>query len=97
MMAYRSSVHDSINTSPTKMTFGRELRLPIDILLGEPENDTERKVYGAQYANDLRDKLNEVHEFARSRMKVASDAMERRYDIKANLKVFESRRRCLGI
>ena len=89
MMAYRSSVHDSINTSPSKMMFGREIRLPIDLIFGEPGSESDRTVYGTQYANDLRDRLNEVHEFARNRMRVASDAMKRKYDIKSNLKVFQ--------
>ena len=45
-------------------------------------------MYGSQYANELKDKLDELHEFARSRMKIASDAMKRKYDIKSNLREF---------
>lgn len=88
MMAYRSSVYESINTSPSKMMFGHEIRLPIDLLFGQPERESEEQMYGSQYANELRDKLDEVHEFARSRMKIASDAMKRKYDIKSNLREF---------
>ena len=32
--------------------------------------------YGAQYANELRDRLKEVHDFARGQMKLASDDRE---------------------
>ena len=71
MMAYRSSVYESINTSPSKMMFGHEIRLPIDLLFGQPARESEEQMYGSQYANELRDKLDEVHEFARSRMKIA--------------------------
>ena len=71
------------------MIFGREIWLPIDLLFGEPGSESDRNVYGTQYGNDLRDRLNEVHEFARNRMRAASDAMKRKYDIKSNLKVFQ--------
>ena len=56
--------------------FGREIRLPIDLLFGETGSESDRTVYGTQYANDLRDRLNEVHEFSRNRMRAASDAMK---------------------
>jgi hypothetical protein len=34
MFAYRSSEHENIDTSPNSMMFGRELNLPVDLLLG---------------------------------------------------------------
>ena len=89
MMAYRSSVHQSTGTSACKMTFGHEIRLPIDLVFGQPERENSEQVYGSQYANELSDKIGEVHEFARSRLQVASDAMKRNYDIKSNLFEFQ--------
>ncbi|MCG8078714.1 MAG: DDE-type integrase/transposase/recombinase [Candidatus Thiodiazotropha taylori] len=89
MMAYRSSVHESTSTSPSMMTFGREIRLPIDLIFGQPGSEGNEKVFGSQYARQLEDRLNEVHEFARNRMKLASDAMKRKYDIRTNLNMFE--------
>ena len=35
-----------------------------------------KTLYGARYANELRDRLKEVHDFARGEMKLASDARE---------------------
>ena len=89
MMAYRSSIHESTSTSACKMTFGHEIRLPIDLLFSQPERETEESRYGSQYVNQLSDKMNEVHEFARSRLKIASDAMKKNYDIKSNLFEFQ--------
>ena len=34
MLAYQSSVHESINFTPHHIMFGREVRLPIDIMFG---------------------------------------------------------------
>ena len=89
MMAYRSSIQESTSTSACKMTFGHEIRLPIDLLFSQPERETEESMYGSQYVNQLSDKMNEVHEFARSRLKIASDAMKKNYDIKSNLFEFQ--------
>jgi hypothetical protein len=34
MLAYRSSEHESIGTSPNSMMFGRELNLPVNLFIG---------------------------------------------------------------
>lgn len=34
MLAYRSSVHESTGVSPCEMTFGRNVSLPVDLVLG---------------------------------------------------------------
>lgn len=85
MMAYQSSVHESTCTTPSMMTSGREIRLPIDLILGHPEREDSEQAYGSQYASQLSEKINEVHEFARSRLQIASNAMKRNYDIQPNL------------
>ena len=36
MMAYRSSIHDTTKCTPSAMTLGREIRLPIYLMLGTP-------------------------------------------------------------
>ena len=36
MMAYRSSVHESTGHSPYRLTFGKEMRLPIDVMYPTP-------------------------------------------------------------
>ena len=89
MMAYRSLVHESIKISPNMMLFCRESRLPIDLIFGEPEREKPERLHGSQYANQLRDRMHDVHTFARSRMQISSDAMKRQYDIKANMREFE--------
>lgn len=48
MMAYRSSVHQSTGVSPCNMMLGREITLPVDLVLGVPEE--EIKIYSSNYA-----------------------------------------------
>ncbi|KAJ8867871.1 hypothetical protein PR048_031676 [Dryococelus australis] len=52
-LAYRSAVHDSTRVTPSRMLFGRELRLPGDLLFGCP---VEEEAATPVYANKLRQK-----------------------------------------
>jgi hypothetical protein len=36
LMAYRSSIHESTKQTPACLMFGREVKLPIDLLYGRP-------------------------------------------------------------
>ena len=68
--------------------FGRELNLPIDLLYGRPPQP-ELPNSMEDYVSNLKEKLEDVHNFARIRMRVASDRMKRRYDIGTTRAVFE--------
>jgi hypothetical protein len=37
LLAYRGSTHDTTGMTPDNMVFGRELRLPCDLLCGAPQ------------------------------------------------------------
>ena len=87
MLAYRSSVHETLGVSPTMMTFGRGLTLPIDLALGRPVRDERHCMTDHAYWLEL--KLLEVHEFARKQLSIASDSMKRRYDLKMNYKEYK--------
>ena len=51
--------------------FGRDLRLPVDLLLGLPEEEVLNSA--VDYARDLCDKLKRAHHYARNHLKLASD------------------------
>ena len=40
MMAYRSTSQETTNISPNRMMMGREISLPIDLLFGNPPNES---------------------------------------------------------
>ncbi|XP_071486574.1 uncharacterized protein [Diadema antillarum] len=77
MHAYRSSVQESTGESPAMM-LGRELFLPVDVLLPPVESvETE----DTDYAKRLRDNLTETHERrARDKLKLSHDRQTRGYD-----------------
>ena len=55
LMAYRSAVHDTTKCTPAELMFGRNLRLPIDLLYGRPEDeyiaDTEYVILATKQPN----------------------------------------------
>jgi hypothetical protein len=40
MAAYLTSKHDRMGFSPNFLTFGREVRAPVDLVLGRPEEQS---------------------------------------------------------
>ncbi|CAF4895233.1 unnamed protein product [Pieris macdunnoughi] len=81
LMSYRSAVHETTNVTPALAMFGRQLRLPADIVTGRPP-DTPESV--TEYAADLRNKLHEIHEHVRASQSKISETTKIRYDRKTN-------------
>lgn len=77
MMAYRSSVHESTGFSPNEMMLGREVLLPLDLVIWQAEptgNST------TEYADRLSEQMERIHQFARQHLKLSSDCQKRNYD-----------------
>ena len=88
MMAYHSSNHDTTKCSPAKLTLGRELRLPVDLLLGRPVQ--EETDLATPYADNLRQTMETVHNFARSNLKLSSDRAKMYYDTKSSDNTYQA-------
>ena len=67
---------------------GRDLNSPNHLLYGRPP-EPEMPGNIEDYVNRLRNRLNEIHEFAGVRMRVASDRMKCRYDVGTTKEMFE--------
>jgi hypothetical protein len=77
LLAYGASTHDTTGASPVRLVFGRELRLPCDLLFGAPP-DTERPT--TDRATDIVDHLHDIQDYAQKDLKLASDRLKTRYD-----------------
>ena len=76
--------------SPARMLFGREIQLPVDLLLGCPPDEAIQDDCNVPYVIALRDQLQNVHEMARDNMSEASQRQKRGYDHRKNFKANET-------
>jgi hypothetical protein len=86
LLAYQASTHETTGVTPAKMVFGRELRLPCDLMFRAPPDKGQSEM---NYAADVDERLRDTHYFARQHLKVASDGMKARYDQLANSAGFQ--------
>ena len=82
LMAYRTAIHETTGCTPAQLMMGRDLRLPIDLLIGRPEDEIPH--HASTYAEELQACLERVHTFARSHMQLKTDSMKERYDAASN-------------
>ena len=60
LMAYKTAVHESTKVTPSNMMAGREMRVPIDLWSGNPEEEIGQRTSSTQYVQDLEEKLERV-------------------------------------
>ncbi|GFX54381.1 retrovirus-related Pol polyprotein from transposon 412 [Trichonephila clavipes] len=79
-LAYRSSVHETIGSSPSQMLFARDLRLPADLLFSRP---LDAPLAPEEYIEKLQARMDEMHHSARERIGMASEKMKTQCDARA--------------
>ncbi|GFX01434.1 retrovirus-related Pol polyprotein from transposon 412 [Trichonephila clavipes] len=79
-MVERSAVHETTGYSPSQMLFGRDLRLPADLLFSRPP---DAPLAPEEYIEKLQARMEEMHHLARERIGMASEKMKTRYDARA--------------
>ncbi|KRZ48049.1 Transposon Ty3-G Gag-Pol polyprotein [Trichinella nativa] len=67
MLAYNSSVHESTGVTPAIAMLGRELRLPLDVQIGNPPGGEAQGL--PDYIRETRERIDRVHELARDHLK----------------------------
>ena len=81
MMAYRTSVQESTGATPFSLMFGREARLPIDVMFGLPPG--EESVSPSHYALLLRRRMEAAYHHVRSQLSLQQRRQKTLYDRKA--------------
>jgi Integrase core domain len=87
--AYRSSVHSSTGFSPNKLFLGREVHMPVDLVLGIPEEEKGVQRTHSQYVQNLLEGIESSYEIARKHLKLSAEVRKKGYDVKVRNKVFE--------
>ena len=71
MMAYRSSVHETLGETPCFMMMGREATLPVDLIYGRYKTQENDSI--PEYVETLMNRLEKVHEVVRGKLVSASE------------------------
>lgn len=86
MMAYRSSVHASTGFSPYKVLFGREMVLPVDIMLDMTVAEAFSSV--TEYVTRLVETLSSVVEAVKQHQAKAAGRQKANFDLRANFQYY---------
>ncbi|KAJ8939601.1 hypothetical protein NQ318_010608 [Aromia moschata] len=73
---------------PSMLTAGRVMKLPADLLLGHPVEETEERSL-PEFVEDLRERMDRVNGFASEKLKMQSDKMTQRLDTTSTGTVFK--------
>ena len=74
-MAYRATPQSSTGLSPNFLMFGREISMPVDVMIGPPE---DHALSTFDYIKSLQAKLTQAYDLARDNLK-SSAARQRKY------------------
>ena len=73
-------MQESTGFTPYHLTFGREIRLPADVMFGSTPDQPKAT---HEYVKELRKNLEEAHEVARKHLKTAQKRQKRYHDARA--------------
>ena len=89
MTAYRSTVHSSTNFTPSLLFLGREVRMPIDLVMGLPPDDEFEAVDYDEFVVEMRRRADFSYAKAREILGNAASQRRQRYDIRVRVASFQ--------
>ena len=85
IMAYRSAVQASTGYIQYFLLYGREMRLPLDVIYRPPERDQSR----TEYAIEVRKTFDQAYDVARDHLQLAHKRQKDYYDRRTSGKRFK--------
>jgi len=80
LLACRTSKHESTGATPAELYFARDLRLPLDLLRGSYPDEREKSRENC--VQNLKERLNTIHQNARQHLNFQSSRAKNYYDRK---------------
>ena len=78
-MAYRSTVHESTKFSPNRLMLGREMNLPLDVMVGAPPSSNTSTCY-VQYVEWVKNAVRKSFAAAYEHSTKAAERQKKNYD-----------------
>jgi len=88
LAAYRSTPSESTGMSPNKLFLGHEVRMPIDLVMGLPTEESAVCESPEDYVARLQLDLAEAFQLARKHLRASAERRKRYYDIKVKSERF---------
>ena len=89
LAAYRASVHSSTGFSPNRLFLGREIRMPLDLVMGTPQCENSAEQSTDQFVQSMRVDTERNYELAREQLRVAAERRKKNYDMKVRIAEFK--------
>ena len=85
-MAYRATPQCSTGLSPNYLMFGREIYMPIDVMIGAPPDSPSSQL---DYVSDLQTRLTQAYDLARLHLRESAARQKKYYNFKAHGRTFQ--------
>lgn len=88
MAAYRATPQDSTGFSPNMLLMGREVRIPLDVLIGEPEEEG-RPLGTCEFVIERAEHMRAAYQLARLNLGKAAERQKKYYDLRVRPKEYQ--------
>lgn len=80
--AYRATVHETTGYSPNYLFLGREVRAPLDLIMGQLVNENHERTSLDEYVDRRLHEMRESYRVVRDRLRKAANRTKRYYDMR---------------
>jgi len=89
LFAYRTAIHESTGYTPFHLMFGRSPQLPIDVMLGRVDDQSEAFAAYTPYVQELHEKLRNAYGLVRKSLAAVHAQQKKIYDKKSSESAFK--------
>ena len=89
LAAYRATPHESTGLTPNKLFLGHEVRMPIDLIMGFPPEESYEDMSAHDYLVKLHQDASEAYQLARKHLRASAERRKKVYDVRVKAEQFK--------
>jgi len=89
LAAYRATPHESTGMTPNRLFLGHEVRMPIDVVMGLPPEETSGMMTAHDYLSKLHSNATEVYRLTLEKLCASAERRKRGYDVRVKTERFK--------